>query len=90
MEGLVKCSLALQGNASNHFNVERRKSILKHLKKDLKPLAEAEFQGRGSSERFATEAGLPHPDRSKGCVSSSAHLQGPSQVSEVHLGRPGI
>ncbi len=28
--------------------VERRKSILKHLKKDLKPLAEAEFQDRGA------------------------------------------
>ena len=48
MEGVVKCSLALLGNASAHFNVERRKSVLKHLNKDLEPLAEAEFPDRGA------------------------------------------
>ncbi len=48
MEGVVKCSLSLLGNASADSNVERRKLILKHLIRDLKPLAKAEFPDRSS------------------------------------------
>ncbi len=70
MEGLVKCSLALQGNASAHFNVERRKSILKHLKKDLKPLAEAEFQDRGAVRDLLQKWDCLTPDRPEGCLFS--------------------
>ena len=42
-KGAIKSSLNLLGNASAHFSVERRKAIMKHLKKDLKPMAENEF-----------------------------------------------
>ena len=45
---VCKSTLALLGNASAHFNVERRRSLLKHLNKDLRPLAEAEFPERGA------------------------------------------
>ena len=37
-KGAIKSSLNLLGNASAHFNVERRKAIMKHLNKDLKPM----------------------------------------------------
>lgn len=47
VDGAVEASLALLGNAAAHFNVERRRSLLKHLNKDLRPLAEAEFPERG-------------------------------------------
>ena len=40
-------SLLLMANASSHFNVERRKAIMKHLNTDIKYLAEEEFPDRG-------------------------------------------
>ena len=46
MEGVVGwTTLAPLGNDLTHFNVERRKSLLKN---DLKPLAEADFPDQGS------------------------------------------
>ena len=45
-KGAIKSSLNLLGNASAHFNVEQRKAIMKHLNKDLKPMAEGEFPDR--------------------------------------------
>lgn len=48
VDSAVRASLTLLGNASAHFSVERRRSMLKHLNKDLKPLAEAEFPNRGA------------------------------------------
>ena len=39
----------LLGNASAHFNVERRKALMEHLNKDLKPLAEGEFPDKGAN-----------------------------------------
>lgn len=47
VEAAVRASLALLGNASAHFSVERRRAILKHLNKDLKPLADADFPKKG-------------------------------------------
>ena len=47
LKAAVKCSLSLMANASAHFTVERRKSIMKHLNNDLKPLAEAQYPERG-------------------------------------------
>ena len=43
----IHSSISLLGNASAHFNVERRKAIMKHLNADIKHLAEAEFPDRG-------------------------------------------
>ena len=43
----IHSSLLLIGNASAHFNVERRKAIMKHLNTDIKFLAEAEFPDGG-------------------------------------------
>lgn len=45
VDGAIKSSLTLLGNAASHFNVG---SLLKHLNKDLKPLAEADLTDRGS------------------------------------------
>ena len=41
--------LSLLGNASAHFNVERRKALMKDLNRDLKPLAEGEFPDAGAN-----------------------------------------
>ena len=38
--------MSLLGNASAHFNVERRKAIMKHLNASIKHLAEADFPDR--------------------------------------------
>ena len=43
----LQASLLLLGNASSHFNVERRKAIMKHLNADIRHLAEAEFPDSG-------------------------------------------
>lgn len=48
VDSVAKASLSLLGNASSHFNVERRRAVLKYLNKDLKPLAEAQFPDRGA------------------------------------------
>lgn len=48
IDGAIQTSLTLLGNAATHLSVERRKSLLKHLNKDLKPMAEAEFPDRGA------------------------------------------
>ena len=55
----AKTSLTLIANASAHFTVERQKCIMKHLNKDLKPLAEEQYPSRGPSlfgEGFAAKA----------------------------------
>jgi len=52
-------ALQLLGNASAHFNVERRKEVMKHLNSDLKYLAAKEFPQGGSSlfgEDFGSKA----------------------------------
>ena len=43
----IRSSLLLMGNATAHFNVERRKAIMKHLNTEIKFLAEADFPDRG-------------------------------------------
>jgi len=43
----AKAAIALLGNASAHMTNERRKSILKHLNKDLRPLSGSKFPNRG-------------------------------------------
>ena len=43
----IHSSTSLLGNASAHFNVQRRKAIMKHLNADIKHLAEAEFPDKG-------------------------------------------
>ena len=55
----VKTSIALLGNAAAHFNLERRKSAMKHLNKDLQPLAKGKFPNRGPwlfGEDFGSKA----------------------------------
>ena len=46
-KGAIKASISLLSNASAHFNLERRKALIKHLNRDLQPLAEGEFPDRG-------------------------------------------
>lgn len=43
----VTSAIALMGNASAHLSTERRKSIMKHLNKDLRPLCDGKFPDRG-------------------------------------------
>ena len=47
VDGVIQASIYLLDNAASHFNVDRRRSLLKYLNKDLKPLAEIEFPERG-------------------------------------------
>ena len=47
IDGEVQANLSLLGNASSHFSVEHRRAVIKHLNKDLRPLADAEFPNRG-------------------------------------------
>ena len=73
---MVKASLSLLGNAATHFSTESRKAVMKHLNKDLKPLAEAELPKRGAflfgdkkespypqtqTIQLPVRAALPHP-----------------------------
>ena len=43
----AEASIALLRNAVTHFSVERRKSVMKHMNKDLRPLYERKFPNRG-------------------------------------------
>ena len=43
----VEASIALLGNSAAHLSAERRKSLMKHLNKDLRPLCEGKFPNRG-------------------------------------------
>ena len=55
----LEASIKLIGNASAHFSVEQRKSIMKFLNKDLKPLGEETFPDGGPllfGEEFASRA----------------------------------
>ena len=55
----VKTSISLLGNAVAHFNLERRKAIMKHLNRNLLPLAKGVFPDRGPwlfGEGFGTKA----------------------------------
>lgn len=55
----VEASIALLGNASAHFSVECRKSLMKHMNKDLRPLCEGKFPKRGPhlfGEDFGSKA----------------------------------
>jgi hypothetical protein len=59
LSSAIKTAISLQGNAVAHFNLERRKSIMKHLNKDLQPLAKGSFPDRGPwlfGEGFDTKA----------------------------------
>ena len=47
MQKAVRSSLQLLGNATAHFNVERRREITKHLNIDIKFLVETEFPQSG-------------------------------------------
>ena len=46
-EGL-QYSISLLGNAAAHFSEDRRLALIKHLNKDLKPLAKGSFPNRGA------------------------------------------
>lgn len=62
----VKASIALLGNASAHFSVERRKSVMKHMNKDLRPLCEGKFPKRGPhlfGEDFGARRQYPCSER---------------------------
>ena len=55
----VEASIALLGNASAHFSVECRKSLMKHMNKDLRPLCEGKFPKCGPhlfGEDFGSKA----------------------------------
>ena len=55
----VEASIALLGNATAHFSMERRKSVMKHMNKDLHPLCEGKFPMRGPhlfGEDFGSKA----------------------------------
>ena len=43
----VEASIALLGSATAHFSMECRKSVMKHMNKDLRPLCEGDFPKRG-------------------------------------------
>ena len=43
----VEASIALLGNATAYFSMEHRKSVMKHMNKDLHPLCEGKFPKRG-------------------------------------------
>ena len=43
-ESAVKASINLLGNEASHSNLERQKLVMKHLNKDLQPLAKGIFQ----------------------------------------------
>ena len=45
IDGAVRASISLLGNALSHFN--RRRAVIKHLNKDHRPLADADFPNRG-------------------------------------------
>ena len=58
-EEALAASISLIGNATAHISTERRKSVMKHLNKDLKPLCEGKFPDRGPylfGEKFGTKA----------------------------------
>ena len=55
----LEAAISLTGNAAAHLSVERRKALMKHLNKDLKPLAEGDFPHHGPllfGESFASKA----------------------------------
>ena len=55
----VEASIAQLGNAAAHFSTECRKSLMKHLNKDLRPLCGSKFPGCGPylfGEDFGTKA----------------------------------
>ena len=55
----LEAAISLTGNAAAHLSVEQRKALMKHLNKDLKPLAEGDFPHRGPllfGESFASKA----------------------------------
>ena len=55
----VEAAIVLLGNATAHFSTERRKSMMKHLNKDLRPLCEGKFPNRGPylfGENFGAKA----------------------------------
>ena len=55
----MEASIALLGNAAAHFSMERRKSVMKHMNKDLRPLCEGKFPKRGPhlfGEDFGSKA----------------------------------
>ena len=55
----VKTSITLLGNVAVHFNLKCRRSAMKHLNKDLQPLAKGTFPNRSPSlfgEDFGTRS----------------------------------
>ena len=55
----VESSITLLGNAAIHFSTERRKCLMKHLNKDLRPLCEGKFPNRGAylfGDNFGSKA----------------------------------
>ena len=55
----VESSITLLGNAATHFSTERRKCLMKHLNKDLRPLCEGKFPNRGAylfGDNFGSKA----------------------------------
>ena len=55
----TSAAMTLMGNAAAHMSTERRKSLMKHLNKDLNTLCEGDFQDRGPylfGEKFGSKA----------------------------------
>ena len=68
----MQSRLLLMANASAHFNVERRKAIIKHLNTDIKFIAEVEFpdsgpylfgEDFGKRAKAAADDVRAHPDK---------------------------
>ena len=78
-KGAIKSSLNLLGNASAHFNMECRKAVMKHLNRDLRPLAESEFPSRGD-KLFGDDFG----QRAKSMADNVRALKG------VQYKKPGL
>ena len=56
---VLSSAMSLLGNAATHILTERRKSLMKHLNKDLCPLGDGDFPNRGAylfGEEFGARA----------------------------------
>ena len=91
----VRSSLQLLGNATVHFNVERRKEIMKHLNTDIKFLAETEFPQSGPylfGEDFGSKAKTAADNirALKGIQSSKNRFSKPEAPTRRQSPRPRV
>ena len=63
----VEESKALLGNATAHFTVEHRKSVMKHMNKDPCPLCEGKFPKHGSHYSKAKKNSRQHSGSKRCC-----------------------